>query len=258
MSNTDAQHSVPTPHESSEDLEVVPETKKLRQRPIREILIGGVGFLLFLTVVAFAINAIGIDNLQQFIEDAGPWAPLLYIIIKAVTYVFAPLTSGPIQVVSGTLFGNIWLGVLYTLIGEVIGGSISFWIARRFGRPVVQRFVSEQGMRQVEDFYQKRMGGWVSLAVARIVLFTVWDFLSYAAGLADSVRFRAYLFVSIVFGFVPTLFFVWIGKSALEDPRTLFLVYGLVAALVLIPVVARRPIERLLAWASSRDKIKRG
>lgn len=232
--------------------------EKLKQRPIREILVGGVGFLVFLTIIAFAINAIGIENLRAFIADAGPLAPLAYITLKAVTYIFAPLTSGPIQVVAGTLFGNLWLGVLYTLIGEVIGGSISFWIARAFGRPVIVRLVGEQGMQQVEDFYKKRMGGWVSLAVARIVLFSLWDFLSYAAGLAESVRFRAYFFVSVVFGALPTFFFVWIGTQAFADSRTLFLIYALVAAMVLIPIAARRQIEGLLAWASEQSKPKRG
>jgi len=240
-----------------DDKQIESHSEKLNPRPIREILIGGIGFILFLTVMVFAINAVGVENLQQFIEDAGAWAPIFYITLKAITYIFAPLTSGPIQVIAGTLFGNIWFGVLYTLIGEVIGGSISFLIARRFGRPVIQRLVGNQAMQQIEDFYNKRMGGFVSLAVARIVLFSVWDFLSYAAGLAESVRFRSYLFVSIVFGFFPTYFFVWVGTQAFEDARTLFLIYGLIAVLVLIPVVARKAIERVLTWASRADKSKR-
>jgi len=235
-----------------------PEEQKLNPPSMREILIGGVGFIVFLTVMVIGINAVGVESLQKFIEDSGPWAPLVYIGLKAATYVFAPLTSGPIQVVAGTLFGNVWLGVLYTLIGEVIGGSISFWIARRFGRSVIQRFVGDVGMHQIDDFYKKRMGGWISLAVARIILFSVWDFLSYAAGLAESIRFRTYVFISFVFGAIPTFFFVWIGTLALEDTRSLILIYGLVALLVLVPILMRKQIERLLSWASSQDKVKRG
>jgi len=225
---------------------------ELRPRPTREILLGGLGFIIFLTLLVLGMNAIGKENLQQMIEDAGIFAPLLYIFIKAITYIFAPLTSGPIQAAAGTLFGSIELGVLYTLIGEVIGGSISFWIARRFGRPVVLRFVGNEGMKQVDDFYQNRMGGWVSLAVARLVLFSVWDFLSYAAGLAKPVKFSTYLWVSIILGSLPTWFFVWLGNQAMENQTNLFLVYGLVAALVLLPLAAHRQIAWLLAWASSK------
>jgi uncharacterized membrane protein YdjX (TVP38/TMEM64 family) len=221
------------------------------QPPVREILLGGLGFIAFLTILTLGMNAIGEENLQRAIEEAGIFAPLLYIALKAATYIFAPLTSGPIQLVAGKLFGNVWLGVVYTLIGEVLGGSISFWIARRFGRPVVLRFVGEEGMKQVEEFYQNRMGGWISLAVARLVLFSVWDFLSYAAGLAKSVKFSSYLAVSIILGFLPTYFFVWIGTQAMESQTNLFLVYGLVALTVLIPLVLHKQISWLLAWASN-------
>ncbi|MDQ7036231.1 MAG: VTT domain-containing protein [Anaerolineae bacterium] len=227
----------------------------IEKNPIREIIIAGMGFLLFMTLLTIGINAVGVDNLQRFIQDAGPFAPLLSISIKALTYVIAPLTSGPIQVVAGTLFDSVWLGVLYTLIGEVLGGSINFWIARRFGRPVVLRFVGQNGMKQVETFYQDRLGGWVSLAVARLILFSVWDFLSYALGLAKPVRFSTYILISIIFGFFPTLLFVWLGDVAIQDSRAMFMIYGFVAILILLPMLARRPMRRLLAWASGR-KIK--
>ena len=217
--------------------------------PIRELIVGGLGFLAFLTILTLGMNAIGEDNIRKAIEEAGIFAPLVYIAIKALTYIFAPLTSGPIQVIAGRLFGSIELGVLYTLIGEVLGGSISFWIARRFGRPVVLRFVGKKGMEQVEDFYQNRMGGWISLAVARLILFSVWDFLSYAAGLAKSISFRAYLAVSIILGFLPTYFFVWLGAQATENQTNLLWVYGLVAVLIILPIAAHKPIASLLAWA---------
>lgn len=215
------------------------------KRPIRELIVAGLGFGVFLAVMTIGINAIGLDRIQAFIEEAGPLAPLAYIALKAATYIFAPLTSGPIQVVAGAIFGNVWLGVLYTLIGEVLGGSISFWIARRFGRPVVQRFVGKQGMKQVEEFYETRMGGWRSLAIARIVLFSVWDFLSYAAGLAP-VKFSSYFLVSVILGFFPTLFFVGLGTTVVEDSSSLVLIYGLVALMIVLPIVFRKPLEKLL------------
>jgi uncharacterized membrane protein YdjX (TVP38/TMEM64 family) len=225
------------------------------QKPIRELLIGGVGFLLFMTLLTIGINRIGVETLQQFIQDAGVFAPLIYIGMKTLTYIVAPLTSGPIQVIAGTLFGSVELGILYTLIGEVLGGSISFWIARRYGHPVVSRFVGKNGMAQVESFYQDRLGGWVSLAAARIILFSVWDILSYALGLAKPVRYSTYLFVSIVFGFFPTWLFVWLGNRAIQDRQAMLMVYIMVGMLILLPIIARRRVEQLLAWASGR-KIK--
>lgn len=260
MAKTDT-HMVKPPRNTTAKSELTTEDnhpigERLEQRPMREMLIAGIGFLVFMTLMVVGMNAIGVDELRQIMKDAGPLAPLIYIFLKTVTYVFAPLTSGPIQIIAAPLFGNIWLGTLYTLIGEVLGGSISFWIARRMGRPVVVRFVGKQGMMQVEDFYQKRMGGWVSLAVARLILFSVWDFLSYAAGLAKSVRFSTYLLISTLVGAIPTFIFVWIGSKAIQDTRALLLIYAIVAILILLPIAARNQITALLTWVSNRKSTK--
>jgi len=240
------------------------------KHPIRELIVAGMAFLVFLAVVTIAINAIGLEQIQTFIEEAGPLGPLAYIGLKAATYIFAPLTSGPIQVVAGAIFGNVWLGVLYTLIGEVLGGSVSFWLARRYGRPVVRRLVGAQGMRRVDEFYETRMGGWRSLAVARIVLFSFWDFLSYAAGLAPvrfvlfsfwdflsyaaglaPVRFISYVLVSAIMGFFPTFFFVALGNSVIVDGASLIVIYGLVAVLIALPLLFYRSIGRWLGGRRS-------
>jgi len=231
--------------------ETPPVPQKVYAQSVRQILFGGLAFIAFLTVLVVVINSIGVEDLQQIIQQAGPLAPLVYIAIKTATYIFAPLTSGPIQVVAGTLFDSVLLGVLYTLIGEVIGGSISFWLARRFGRPVVLRFVGDKGMQQVETFYRNQMGGWQSLAAARIVLFSFWDFLSYAAGLAKSVRYSTYFGVSVILGFFPTFFFVWLGNSALVDGTSLILIYGLVALFILLPIMFRKPLARLMQGSSA-------
>lgn len=212
---------------------------------MRQIVIGGIAFAIFMTIITLAINALGVDNLQAFVEDSGPYAPLAYIAVKALIYVVAPLTSGPLQAFSGTLFGSIWLAVFYTLIGEVLGGTISFFIARRFGRPVVERFVGKRGMRRVDDFYARQMGGWRSLAIARIILFAVWDFLSYACGLAN-VSYRTYFLVSVIAGFFPTIFFIVLGNMVVHDTSSLLIVYVIVGFLVVAPLIFRRQVERLL------------
>lgn len=223
------------------------------RRPLRELIVGGIGFVVFVTVLTFVMNWVGIPQLQAFIKEAGALAPLAYIVLKALTYVFAPLTSGPVQVIAGTLFDSVWLGVLYTLIGEVIGGSISFFIARRFGRPMVSRMVGTSGMAQIDDFINNRLGGWQSLALARLVLFSLWDFISYGVGLT-TIRYRTYLWVSIVIGSIPTLAFVWLGDSVLSDASALIWVYGLVALLILVPALFHKQVGQLLARASGKNK----
>src|SRR5688572_12331446 len=67
---------------------------------------------------------------------SSPWGPFLYVALKAVLYVAAPLSSLPLQIAAGAAFG-LWPASCYTLIGSTIGGAGNFWIARRLGRPAL-------------------------------------------------------------------------------------------------------------------------
>lgn len=112
--------------------------------------------------------------------------------------------------------------------------------------------MGEKGLKQISEIYENQLGGWISLAVARVFLFGIWDFISYAAGLARTVKFRTYLWISIFLGAIPTFFFVWVGMIAIEDTRVLYLVYGLVAMMVIVPIAGRDYIQRLINWSSNR------
>lgn len=207
------------------------------------LLLPVLGFALVALGLMWAIQTIGLDSIRSAIDSAGPFAPLLYIGIKAVTYVFAPLTSGPIQLGSGILFG-LWEGVFYTLIGEVIGGMVAFLIARRWGRAAVRRFVGEDGLKRVDSFYH-HVGEWRSLVYARLFLFGIYDFLSYAAGLTP-IRLRTYILISAVVGFFPTLAAVLLGTLITEERSGFVLLYVIIALVCAVPLLFQKQIRRLL------------
>ena len=143
---------------------------------------------------------------------------------------------------SGILFGLV-PGTLYTIIGEVLGGTISFLIARRLGRPVVRRFVGADGMNRVDNFVNQ-LGGWRALIYARLFLFSIYDFISYAAGFAEAVTLRQYLIVSFFVGLIPTFLFVAAGASLTGDRRVLVALYVGVGILSVFPFVLKRLRQR--------------
>jgi uncharacterized membrane protein YdjX (TVP38/TMEM64 family) len=207
------------------------------------LIVAGIGFVAVTGLLIIGIQVIGLENIRGFIERAGPFAPLAYIAIKAATYVFAPLTSGPIQLSAGVMFG-LWAGTLYTLIGEVIGGSISFWIARRFGRDVVRRFVREDGLMRVDDFVNQIVD-WKTLIYARLFLFSIFDFISYAVGLAR-LRYRTYFLVSVFIGVIPTFVAVALGTSLTEERSELVMLYVLIAVVSALPLIFQKRIRKWL------------
>jgi len=203
----------------------------------RTVIVGALAFVVITLLMLAGIEWIGIARIQTLIENAGPLAPLAYIFLKAITYIFAPLSAGPIQLSSGLLFG-LWPGVIYSLLGEVIGGSISFIIARKLGRPVVARFVGQDSIARVDHLIGE-LGGWRTLAYARLFLFSIYDFVSYAAGLTTTITFRQYFFVSVILGFIPTFVFVAVGTSLVENRSLIIPLYIGVGIISIAPFVIR-------------------
>ncbi len=218
----------------------------------RALIIGGLGFLALLTLLYLLVHSIGDDELKRLVERAGVWAPLVYIAIKALTFTFAPLSAGPIQFASGILFGVI-PGTLYSVLGEVIGGSVNVLIARLLGRRIVKRFVGDAAMKRIDEFYERHLDDWKSLLAARLLLFSVYDFISYAVGLGH-IRLFVYIAVSFVGGLLPTYIFVAIGSQAAQNQDVLLLFYIGAAALFVVWLLFRRRISRLWRMLQSQAK----
>ena len=166
----------------------------------------GIGFFVF-------VQAVGPERLRDTVAATGPLAPIAYVLLKAVTVVLTPISGSPLRLTAGALFG-FWDGVALSVLGGVLGGSANFWIARRFGRGVVERLLGPAALARVEPMLG-RLASWRALALARVVLAPLWDVLSYGVGLTK-LRFRTYLAVAIVGDLVPTMILVGLGSSVAE------------------------------------------
>ena len=204
---------------------------------LRQAVFGFLALVAVTVIMLLILEAVGIERLQSMVAGMGPWAPAVYIAFKASTYIVAPLGGSPLHVSAGALFG-LGYGTLYSLVGDVMGGCANFWIARLLGRRVVVRFVGQQGMSRIDGFY-RQLRGWRALLFARLFLSSVYDFISYAAGLTP-LAFRRYLVITAIGGGVPTLLFVAIGASAAESRTMLLFAYGGLGLFCLIPLVLHR------------------
>src|SRR3989338_3324218 len=108
--------------------------------------------LFFLAVplgaVYFVAVHLGIDDLRVKVENAGVFAPLLVIILKATTIVIVPLGGNPIYPIAGALFG-FWEGWLYVLLGDALGASIAFYLSRVFGQKILRYVMGRSQMPTV-------------------------------------------------------------------------------------------------------------
>jgi uncharacterized membrane protein YdjX (TVP38/TMEM64 family) len=175
----------------------------------------------------------GATKIRDWITSAGVWAPLVFVGLKAATYVIAPLSGTPVKLAGGALFG-FWEGAALGLVGDTLGASLNFWIARLFRDKAISRFAGKKSLKQIDELTE-HVGGWRALLAARLVLSSLYDFISYAAGLSN-LAFRQFFLVTVLAGIPSSLWAAYIGNAAATSQKFLYIMFvvsavGLVALL---------------------------
>jgi uncharacterized membrane protein YdjX (TVP38/TMEM64 family) len=201
---------------------------RVKEIPIKP-LIFAVAFAM-LTYLGFRI--LGTEQIRHEVSGAGALGPAIFILLKILTNVLAPLSGAPFYLLAKPLFG-MWPGLLYVFSGDVLGYSICFLIARRFGLDFIRGSAGEKAVNRIEHFYAS-IGGWQGLLYARLFLLGVQDIISYAAGLT-SIPFKRYVLVTSI-GIIPQLCVaVLIGGTFMESSPILAGIY--VLSSIVLPVV---------------------
>ena len=167
----------------------------------------GIGLtILFLIVLSFFVD---IDSLKEWVLTAGAWAPLVFILLKMSTVVFAPLSGGPLYPIAGLLFG-FWPGLLYMQVGDFLGYSISFMISRIWGRKIVLKLISgkEKGLlAKIID----HIGDTKGFVHACFSFFPMPELLSYGAGLSR-MPYTKFILILQPLSMIASAIFVYMGS----------------------------------------------
>lgn len=195
------------------------------------------------------LQALGL-RLGEWVERSGPWAPLTYVVAKALTFMTVPWVGYPLNVASGALFGLFW-GVLLTAIGDTLGGCILFLLSRWAGHRAVQRLIGEERMQRVDAVLDRGLGGWRELLFFRVVVPIPFNFVSLAAGLAYKLPLQHFAIVTFLTA-SPKIFTVGIGAGFVAGE---WMEVALASALFVVAVAAlltkrsvRKAIVRALRW----------
>ena len=87
----------------------------------------------------------------------------------------------------------IWLALL-TTAASVAGAVAGYWLGRRFGRPVLRRFASEDSARRVEGMFE-RYGAWAVILAAITPL--PYKVFAISAGVLD-MDLRRFILASLI------------------------------------------------------------
>ncbi|MBC7173426.1 MAG: TVP38/TMEM64 family protein [Polyangiaceae bacterium] len=93
-------------------------------------------------------------RVREWVDGFGPAAPIVIIFLTALQVIVAPIPGQVAGMAAGYLFGT-GLGTLYTMLGLVIGSGAAMLLARRLGRPWVQRFVDPERLEHWDHVAQR-------------------------------------------------------------------------------------------------------
>ena len=188
----------------------------------------------------FALLATGqLGQFRQYLQSLGPWAPLVSIAMIVAEAVAVPIPVAVIMVANGLAFG-LWLGMLVSLAGGVIGALTAYWVGRLVGRTILER-VLPSGSLRVADRLMAKYGRW-AVVLERWIPGVPGDPVSYVAGLT---RLPLWTFFSLtIVGLVPAnLATAYLGSQVAGDvPRQYW-----IAGVVLVGAV-------LAAWWAARRR----
>lgn len=92
------------------------------------------------------------DNVKTWILNWGWASSTIFILLQIAQVIFAPVPGQATGFVGGYVFG--WeMGVIYSMTGLTLGSLIVFVLARKLGRPFVERFNPGEAVTDFERMF---------------------------------------------------------------------------------------------------------
>lgn len=208
---------------------------------VLKILISIIILLILGTIICKILSMnIGVEDIQDYVISFGRLAPLVYIIMFALV----PLTLFPdsILAIGGGMVFGLFKGYIYTLIGALIGATISFYISRKLGRAFVKKLTKEK-LDNIEELINSK--GFFIVLILRLVPLFPFDIISYGSGLT-SIKYKDFLLATII-GTIPgILVFTNIGAQSVNIGSNSFYIsiMGLIL-LVLLSLILKNKFLRI-------------
>ena len=191
-----------------------------------------------------------------FMERYGKWAPLVTIVLHAAQVILAPIPGQALDLLNGYLFGP-WLGTIYSMAGIMFGSALVMWLSRRFGRPLVERFVDPQTLDKLDGVTEQR--GELVIFLIFLVPFLPDDALCFLAGLTNIPLPKLVLLAAV--GRFPGIFAAsWVGATTKEFKPEHWILAGVLMVVGVVFWRFKAQIEegmlRVVEWVSRGRRVE--
>ena len=173
-------------------------------------------------IIHYDLHTFFIDRKKiiPFINSFGPASVLVFIPLQILQVLIAPIPGELTGFIGGYLYG-VTLGTIYSTIGLSIGSWIAFILSRKFGLPLVEKFVKPEIIGKYDHFMEHK-GTFVSFLLFLIPGFPK-DSLCYILGLSH-MNVRSFIVISAVARLLGTILLSVQGSYVRNDQDTAFFI----------------------------------
>jgi uncharacterized membrane protein YdjX (TVP38/TMEM64 family) len=188
-------------------------------------------FLIIFILIVFIVLVFPIlkylikpSQLKIFVLQFGVWAPIAFILLQTLQMLFLIIPGAPFLVAGGYIFGNI--GIIYSIIGIMIGSVIVFELGRLFGRPFLESVVDKKAMAKIDN---QSSTVEKTLFVLYLIPPLPHDVFSFIAGVTK-ISLKKYILISFVGRLPLIIFYSLIGYQLTK----LNLFYSLLLLIIIV------------------------
>ncbi len=159
------------------------------------LIVAGIPAFLYLKYGSGVFSKDTAYSVIDYLRQNRKIAFLLIIGLQIIQVVICVLPGQPIQFAASYMFG-VARGYLFSIIGAVIGTTISFYLAKLLGSEAMHLFFGEEKVKE----YQRRLNSGRGLLIAFLIYLIPGvpkDLVSYAAGISE-MRFRPFLLAATI------------------------------------------------------------
>ena len=175
--------------------------------------VGIAAFLILLIPIIMNFNKLvdflsDSDKIKELILSYGHYSMLVFVFLQIIQIIVFFIPGEVVQFAGGYIFGP-FLSFILCIAGVIVGSAVTFMISRKFGKPFVEKIVSEDSLwivKKIEAMKQHREETHQSSKKKhpKTIIFILYmipgipkDILGYICGIAD-ISLKEFLILSTI------------------------------------------------------------
>ena len=218
--------------------------KKRRILAVVELSVIVIGFVLiciFFGKQLFAFFSVP-TRVKAWLDGLGPLGVVVFIAIRALQTLVKILPAEVLEIGAGYAYGT-WGGLLFCMIGTVLGTMLILFLMKKFGTKLLYLFVSKEKLESVAFLKDSSKLG-VTLFFLYLISGTPKDIITYMIGLTPMKKSK-FLLITCIARIPSVLTSTWCGAAMVEENYMLSaVIFGVTAVVSLICMLLYKVYEK--------------